>query len=132
MGNISLTWRYLTKYHNIQYVYGTFSKVSTQRQCYDKATATLKRWWWTYQQLDILYQPIANDRLILQRNGTLNEVSTIHTGHSGMENFGYMDRLNGLDHLPYWNDKPCTEIRCDLLFIWFFSINFNAHNKYNI
>lgn len=47
----------------------------------------------------------------LQRNGTLNEVSTIYTGHSSMEEFGYLDKLNGLDHLPYWLDSPCNKIR---------------------
>lgn len=28
-----------------------------------------------------------------------------------MENFGYMDKLNGLDHLPYWDESPCNAIR---------------------
>jgi scavenger receptor class B, member 1 len=48
----------------------------------------------------------------LQRNGTLHEVSTIHTGlgEDGMYKFGYLDRLNGLDKLPYWREKPCTHI----------------------
>lgn len=49
--------------------------------------------------------------LVFQRNGTLNEVSTIYTGHTTMEEFGYMDKLNGLDHLPYWPDSPCNNIR---------------------
>ncbi|KAM7356549.1 scavenger receptor class B member debris buster isoform 1-T2 [Cochliomyia hominivorax] len=48
--------------------------------------------------------------LLLARNGTLSEVSTIKTGHNGMEEFGYIDRLNGLDHLPHWQQPPCTSI----------------------
>lgn len=48
---------------------------------------------------------------IRQRNGTLAEVSTINTGQNGMDKFGYLDRLNGLDHLPYWNERPCSNIR---------------------
>lgn len=27
-----------------------------------------------------------------------------------MHKFGYLDRLNGLDRLPYWRGKPCTNI----------------------
>jgi scavenger receptor class B, member 1 len=27
-----------------------------------------------------------------------------------MDKFGYLDRLNGLDYLPYWQDKPCQNI----------------------
>lgn len=49
--------------------------------------------------------------LLLGRNGTLDEVSTIYTGHKGMENFGLLDRLNGLDHLPFWGSAPCNSIK---------------------
>lgn len=45
-----------------------------------------------------------------QRNGTLSEVSTMHTGHSGMDKFGYLDRVNGQPTLPFWDRKPCTSI----------------------
>lgn len=48
--------------------------------------------------------------LLLARNGTLSEISTIKTGHNGMDEFGYIDRLNGLDHLPHWQEPPCTSI----------------------
>lgn len=48
--------------------------------------------------------------LTIQRNGTLTEVSTINTGHNGMEKFGYLDQLNGMDNLPFWDDEPCTNI----------------------
>lgn len=48
--------------------------------------------------------------LFLGRNGTLNEISTIYTGHTGMHQFGVMDKLNGLDHLPYWDSAPCNSI----------------------
>lgn len=34
----------------------------------------------------------------------------MNTGHSGMEKFGYLDRINGFDHLPYWKEKPCNNI----------------------
>lgn len=46
----------------------------------------------------------------LQRNGTLTEVSTINTGHTGMNKFGYLDQLNGMDQLPFWDNEPCTNI----------------------
>lgn len=49
--------------------------------------------------------------LLLARNGTLEEVSTIYTGHQGMERFGYLDKVNGLDHIPHWKDKPCNNLR---------------------
>lgn len=34
----------------------------------------------------------------------------MHTGMNGMDKFGYLDRVNGFDHLPYWSDEPCTNI----------------------
>jgi hypothetical protein len=49
--------------------------------------------------------------LFFQRNGTLKEFSSIYTGHTTMEEFGYMDKLNGMDRLPYWPDSPCNNIR---------------------
>lgn len=27
-----------------------------------------------------------------------------------MEKFGYLDRLNGMETLPYWKDPPCNNI----------------------
>lgn len=45
-----------------------------------------------------------------QRNGTLTEVSTINTGHNGMDKFGYLDQLNGMNQLPFWDTEPCTNI----------------------
>lgn len=48
--------------------------------------------------------------LLLGRNGTLTEVSTINTGQNGMEKFGYLDQLNGMDQLPFWDSEPCTNI----------------------
>ncbi|XP_055321325.1 scavenger receptor class B member 1 [Sitodiplosis mosellana] len=48
--------------------------------------------------------------LLLGRNGTLTEVSTINTGHNGMEKFGYLDQLNGQNSLPFWDSEPCTDI----------------------
>lgn len=27
-----------------------------------------------------------------------------------MDKFGYLNRLNGMDHLPFWQDAPCTNI----------------------
>uniref|UniRef100_A0A182YD62 Uncharacterized protein n=1 Tax=Anopheles stephensi TaxID=30069 RepID=A0A182YD62_ANOST len=48
---------------------------------------------------------------ILARNGTLTEYATMHTGHTGMEKFGYFDKLNGLDHLPHWDGEPCRSIQ---------------------
>nr|XP_022905931.1 scavenger receptor class B member 1-like isoform X2 [Onthophagus taurus] len=49
--------------------------------------------------------------LLLGRNGTLNEISTIFTGETSMEEFGYIDNVNGLRTLPYWKDAPCNNIR---------------------
>lgn len=34
----------------------------------------------------------------------------MHSGMNGMDKFGYLDRINGLDHLPFWSDEPCTNI----------------------
>lgn len=34
----------------------------------------------------------------------------MHTGHSGMEKFGYIDKLNGLDNLSAWKEKPCNNV----------------------
>ncbi|XP_054085205.1 lysosome membrane protein 2 isoform X2 [Zeugodacus cucurbitae] len=55
-------------------------------------------------------RPMERMGLLLGRNGTLTEVSTIKTGLQGMEEFGYIDRLNGLDHLPHWHKPPCNRI----------------------
>ncbi|KAG5678168.1 hypothetical protein PVAND_007861 [Polypedilum vanderplanki] len=57
-------------------------------------------------------RPLAKMGLLNGRNGTLAEVSTINTGsgENGMQKFGYLDRLNGLDRLPYWRHKPCNNI----------------------
>lgn len=46
-----------------------------------------------------------------QRNGTLPEVYTIHTGHDNWQNFGYYDRINGMETLPFWPESPCNNIR---------------------
>lgn len=27
-----------------------------------------------------------------------------------MEKFGYLDQLNGMDRLPFWDSEPCTNI----------------------
>ena len=35
----------------------------------------------------------------------------MHTGHTGMDKFGYFDKLNGLDHLPHWDGEPCRSIQ---------------------
>ncbi|XP_076379338.1 scavenger receptor class B member debris buster isoform X1 [Megalopta genalis] len=56
-------------------------------------------------------RPMSQMGLLLGRNGTINEVSTIYTGHTDMKEFGLINRLNGLDHLPYWPNAPCNSIR---------------------
>ncbi|KAI8115519.1 Lysosome membrane protein 2 [Lucilia cuprina] len=56
------------------------------------------------------FKPFINITADQLRNGTLSEVSTIKTGHNDMNEFGYIDRLNGLDHLPHWQQPPCTSI----------------------
>ncbi|XP_015122216.1 scavenger receptor class B member 1 [Diachasma alloeum] len=55
-------------------------------------------------------RPMSQMGLLLGRNGTLNEVSTIFTGHTDMKEFGLINRLNGLDRLPFWSDEPCNSI----------------------
>ncbi|XP_046422047.1 scavenger receptor class B member 1 isoform X2 [Neodiprion pinetum] len=46
----------------------------------------------------------------LLRNGTLSEVHTIYTGEKGMKNFGLLNKLNGMDTLPFWPKEPCNSI----------------------
>ncbi|XP_031330382.1 scavenger receptor class B member 1-like isoform X1 [Photinus pyralis] len=55
-------------------------------------------------------RPMGKMGLLIKRNGTLDEVHTINTGYTGMEKFGLLDKLNGIDRLPYWEDPPCTDI----------------------
>ncbi|XP_011875402.1 PREDICTED: scavenger receptor class B member 1 [Vollenhovia emeryi] len=55
-------------------------------------------------------RPMSRIGLLLGRNGTLSEISTIFTGHTNMKEFGLINRLNGLDHLPYWPNAPCNSI----------------------
>lgn len=55
-------------------------------------------------------RPMEKMGLLLARNGTLTEVSSIKTGYQGMDQFGYIDSLNGMNHLPHWNEEPCTSI----------------------
>ncbi|KAH0949613.1 hypothetical protein HN011_006049, partial [Eciton burchellii] len=55
-------------------------------------------------------RPMSRIGLLLGRNGTLSEISTIFTGHTDMKEFGLINRLNGLDHLPYWSSAPCNSI----------------------
>ncbi|KAL0281623.1 UNVERIFIED_CONTAM: hypothetical protein PYX00_002556 [Menopon gallinae] len=56
-------------------------------------------------------RPPSKMALLIGRNGTLNEVSTIYTGHTNMTEFGLINRINGLDHLSYWKDSPCNSIK---------------------
>ncbi|GBP20291.1 Scavenger receptor class B member 1 [Eumeta japonica] len=56
-------------------------------------------------------RPNSQMGLLLARNGTLDEVSTVYTGLRSMERFGYIDKINGLDHLPHWKTSPCNDIR---------------------
>ncbi|XP_051154988.1 scavenger receptor class B member 1 [Leptopilina boulardi] len=56
-------------------------------------------------------RPMSRMGLLIGRNGTLDEVHTIYTGHTSMKDFGLLNRLNGMDRLPYWDDPPCNSIR---------------------
>ncbi|XP_016915268.2 scavenger receptor class B member 1 [Apis cerana] len=56
-------------------------------------------------------RPMSQMGLLLGRNGTLEEVSTIFTGHTDIREFGLINRLNGMDRLPYWPNAPCNSIR---------------------
>ncbi|XP_049545716.1 lysosome membrane protein 2 [Anopheles darlingi] len=55
-------------------------------------------------------RPLEKMGLLNGRNGTLTEYATMHTGHTGMDKFGYFDKLNGLDHLPHWDGEPCRNL----------------------
>ncbi|XP_055387930.1 scavenger receptor class B member 1 isoform X2 [Condylostylus longicornis] len=55
-------------------------------------------------------RPMSQMGLLIGRNGTLTEISTINTGFTGMEEFGYLNRLNGLDYIPHWKGTPCGSI----------------------
>ncbi|XP_020814473.1 lysosome membrane protein 2-like isoform X1 [Drosophila serrata] len=55
-------------------------------------------------------RPMEKMGLLLGRNGTLTEVSSVKTGMESMDQFGYIDSLNGMDHLPHWGEEPCTSI----------------------
>ncbi|KAH0811538.1 hypothetical protein GEV33_011253 [Tenebrio molitor] len=56
-------------------------------------------------------RPMSRMGLLINRNGTLNEVHNIYTGMTGMQDFGLLEKLNGIDRLPYWKDAPCNIIR---------------------
>ncbi|XP_071441535.1 scavenger receptor class B member 1-like [Hetaerina americana] len=56
-------------------------------------------------------RPMSKMGLLIGRNGTINDVTTIFTGHSSMSEFGLMNRLNGLDRLPMWDRHPCDSLR---------------------
>lgn len=49
--------------------------------------------------------------LLKGRNGTLPEVHTMYTGHTSMARMGLLDKLNGLDTLPFWSEAPCNSIK---------------------
>lgn len=59
----------------------------------------------------LIHNVVDDENFNLQRNGTLEEVSTIFTGHTDMREFGLINRLNGMDRLPYWPNAPCNSIR---------------------
>ncbi|KAK3926482.1 Scavenger receptor class B member 1 [Frankliniella fusca] len=63
-------------------------------------------------------RPQAQMGLLLGRNGTLDEVSTLHTGQEGMDKFGYIDTLNGRKDLPYWKSPPCNAITASEGSVW--------------
>ncbi|XP_050447396.1 scavenger receptor class B member 1 [Cataglyphis hispanica] len=63
-----------------------------------------------YRFLPKARRPMSRMGLLIGRNGTLSEISTIFTGHTDMKQFGLINRLNGLDHLPYWPTAPCNSI----------------------
>ncbi|XP_029158687.1 scavenger receptor class B member 1 isoform X2 [Nylanderia fulva] len=63
-----------------------------------------------YRFLPKTRRPMSRMGLLIGRNGTLSEISTIFTGHTDMKEFGLINRLNGLDHLPYWPTAPCNSI----------------------
>ncbi|XP_017779230.1 PREDICTED: scavenger receptor class B member 1 isoform X2 [Nicrophorus vespilloides] len=49
--------------------------------------------------------------LLNGRNGTLKEIQTIYTGETGMQEFGLMEKMNGEDRLPFWEDSPCSNLK---------------------
>ncbi|KAK4878226.1 hypothetical protein RN001_010732 [Aquatica leii] len=55
-------------------------------------------------------RPMEKMGLLIKRNGTLAEIHTMNTGYTGMDKFGLLDKLNGKNELPYWSERPCTDI----------------------
>ncbi|KRT83428.1 hypothetical protein AMK59_4603, partial [Oryctes borbonicus] len=56
-------------------------------------------------------KPTDKMAILSKRNHTVNgEVSTIYTGLSNMEDFGYLDNVNGMTKLPYWKESPCNDL----------------------
>ncbi|KAK5637967.1 hypothetical protein RI129_012262 [Pyrocoelia pectoralis] len=55
-------------------------------------------------------RPMGKMGLLIKRNGTLEEVHTINTGYTGMDKFGLIEKLNGMDRLPFWADRPCADL----------------------
>lgn len=55
-------------------------------------------------------RPMSKMGLLINRNGTLDEVHNIYTGATGMEQFGLLNKINGADKLPYWDGSPCNAI----------------------
>ncbi|KAL5290122.1 SCRB3 family protein [Megaselia abdita] len=55
-------------------------------------------------------RPMDRMGLLIGRNGTLTEVSSIHTGHNSMKNFGYINKLNGLNYISAWKGTSCASV----------------------
>lgn len=34
----------------------------------------------------------------------------MYTGMTGMQEFGLLEKVNGIDHLPYWDSRPCNSL----------------------
>ncbi|XP_044764358.1 scavenger receptor class B member 1-like isoform X2 [Coccinella septempunctata] len=55
-------------------------------------------------------RPMSKMGLLINRNGTLDEVHNMYTGMTGMQEFGLLDRVNGVDRLPFWEASPCNSL----------------------
>ncbi|XP_045466919.1 scavenger receptor class B member 1 isoform X2 [Harmonia axyridis] len=55
-------------------------------------------------------RPMSKMGLLINRNGTLDEVHNMYTGMTGMQEFGLLDKVNGINRLPYWDTPPCNTL----------------------
>ncbi|KAL1117907.1 hypothetical protein AAG570_004220, partial [Ranatra chinensis] len=48
--------------------------------------------------------------LMYGKNGTSKDIVTMFTGAGDMSRYGYIDKFNGLSHLPHWKTEKCNRM----------------------